>query len=112
MTLAIEKAVAVLQSVIGRTVETDAAIEIGGKRVPPELRIVESKRAIEAPQIRARCCLLRHLTIRGIVYSVADNEAKTVNPAWLQSGVKDSILRLKERGVCLGIFTHNSQSTV
>eukprot|EP00930_Biecheleria_cincta_P051224 TRINITY_DN36381_c0_g1_i1.p1 TRINITY_DN36381_c0_g1~~TRINITY_DN36381_c0_g1_i1.p1 ORF type:complete len:560 (+),score=69.27 TRINITY_DN36381_c0_g1_i1:80-1681(+) len=70
MVLALEKAGAVLQSVISRTVQTDRAREIGGKRVPPELRIIESKRAIEAPQISHRCRLVIPQAFHGIVFDM------------------------------------------
>lgn len=68
--LALEKCVGVLQGVIRRTVQTDAARELGGLRVPPELRIIECKRAIESPAIGPRCCLATARVFRGVVFDM------------------------------------------
>ena len=57
MPLALEKAGAVLQAVIRKTVTSSSAQMIGEKRVPPELRLIESKLEIESPSIRHRCRL-------------------------------------------------------
>eukprot|EP00931_Biecheleriopsis_adriatica_P040943 TRINITY_DN23450_c0_g1_i1.p1 TRINITY_DN23450_c0_g1~~TRINITY_DN23450_c0_g1_i1.p1 ORF type:complete len:381 (+),score=80.06 TRINITY_DN23450_c0_g1_i1:415-1557(+) len=165
MVLALEKAGAVLHGVISRTVKTDAAREIGGKRVPPELRIIESKRAVEEPEISVRCRLLSPRSFCGVVFDldgtltlpfqlnsvrmrartgapqdlgncadlvtwlrqkhatdrqalaaamdiVAEEEALAFNPPKLQPGVKECLLRLRNRGISLGIFTRNCQTSV
>jgi len=70
LSLAVEKCAAVLQGVIRRTVQTDAARQVGGKRVPPELRIIESKRTIEAPTLGPRCCLATPRVFRGVIFDM------------------------------------------
>lgn len=71
MPLALEKSAAVLRSVIGRTVNMDSTKLIGGKQVPPELRIIESKRAIEEPPFFVRCRLVdKALVFTGAVFDM------------------------------------------
>lgn len=53
---ALEKSVAVLQAVIRKTVRTSQGRVIGGKVVPPELRLLQCKAAIECPPVVKRCC--------------------------------------------------------
>jgi len=68
--LAMEKAAAVLQGVIGGTVAATAAFEVGGKKVPPELRIIQSKPVFENPVVRTRCRLVTPLDIKGVVFDL------------------------------------------
>eukprot|EP00928_Gymnodinium_smaydae_P021847 TRINITY_DN18552_c0_g1_i1.p1 TRINITY_DN18552_c0_g1~~TRINITY_DN18552_c0_g1_i1.p1 ORF type:complete len:540 (-),score=95.05 TRINITY_DN18552_c0_g1_i1:128-1747(-) len=88
MVLALEKSGAVLQSVLRRTVQTDCAFEVGGKRVPPELRIIESKRAIETPTVGMRCHLVNPRKFQGVVF---DMDGTLTLPFQL------NIARLRER---------------
>eukprot|EP00747_Dinoflagellata_sp_TGD_P194711 gnl/TRDRNA2_/TRDRNA2_62439_c1_seq1.p1 gnl/TRDRNA2_/TRDRNA2_62439_c1~~gnl/TRDRNA2_/TRDRNA2_62439_c1_seq1.p1 ORF type:complete len:388 (-),score=87.30 gnl/TRDRNA2_/TRDRNA2_62439_c1_seq1:54-1076(-) len=67
---ALEKAGAVLQAVIRTTVGLDGKQIIGGKTVPPELRIIESKRAIEEPPVCIRCRLVVPMEIRGVIFDM------------------------------------------
>ena len=79
--LALEKAGAVLQSVIRTTVASASAYVIGGKTVPPELRIIESKLAIESPSIRFRCQPLQPLNCSCVAFQysvVCDDSCKEV----------------------------------
>merc|ERR1719409_74128 len=56
---ALERTGACLQAVISETVRlSGGAREMGGVMVPPELRLVESKRLIEEVPIEVRCQLL------------------------------------------------------
>merc|ERR1712094_85005 len=67
---ALEKAGAVLQAVINRTVAVDSAKTIGGERVPPELRLIECKRVIEEPLVSFRCQLVEPLALKGVVFDM------------------------------------------
>lgn len=68
--VALEKAGAVLQAVLRRTISLESARTIGDKRVPPELRIIDCKRAVESPAVSVRCSLLEPLGLRGIVFDM------------------------------------------
>jgi len=67
---ALEKAGAVLQAVLRRTVSLGSARMVGEKRVPPELRIIDCKRSIESPAVSVRCSLLEPLGLRGVVFDM------------------------------------------
>lgn len=68
---AMEVAGSVLQAVIRETVRGGrTGREVKRKRVPPELRLVESKKHIEEPQVIARCRLMRPLGLQGIVFDM------------------------------------------
>merc|ERR1719253_1618792 len=68
--LALEKTGAVLQAVIRRTVQDNTAKQIGGKCVPPEINIIDSKRSIEEPDQRHCCRLVEPIDVRGIVFDM------------------------------------------
>ena len=76
--LALEKAGAVLQAVIRKTVASTSAKMIGEKRVSPELSIIASKLAIESPSIRFRCQPCPPLKFSGVVLQdgVVSEEAR------------------------------------
>lgn len=43
---------------------------IDGKSVPPELRIIDSKRTIEVPDVKAYCELLNPIDVKGIIFDM------------------------------------------
>ena len=65
--LALEKAAAVLQGVLRNTMATSSARMIAGKRVAPELRLVESKTVIESPMALHYCELVEPVKIQGVL---------------------------------------------
>lgn len=67
---ALERVGAVLQAVLKRTTSVNSEQMIGGKRVPPELRIVDSKRFIESPEVSIRCHLLEPQAFRGVIFDM------------------------------------------
>jgi len=79
--LALEKAGAVLQAVIRKTMASSSAQMIGDRRVPPELRLIESKAAIESPSIRFRCQLTPPLKVSCLAFHdavVSDSSCKDI----------------------------------
>merc|ERR1719506_3661396 len=72
MPLALEIVGSVMQAVIRNTMKAQTASPrtICGKFVPPELRLVESKRLIEAPRVITRCRPLGRHEFRGIVFDM------------------------------------------
>jgi len=68
--LALEIAGSILQAVIGNTVKSREAKTISGKRIPPELRLVESKRLIEGPRVHTRCRPLVQKQFKGIIFDM------------------------------------------
>jgi len=68
---ALEIVGSVLQAVIRETVKANSATLIAGKRVAPELRLIESKRLIEDPHVEAYCssCEPRP-EIRGVLFDM------------------------------------------
>lgn len=77
--LALEKAAAVLQGVLRNTVASSSARIIAGKRVSPELRLVESKAAIESPRVLHRCELVEPVSIKGVLFHEIGDAEKLVN---------------------------------
>lgn len=61
---------AVLQAVLRNTMARSTARTIGGKWVPPELRLLECKRAIEQPLITTRCELVEPLELRAVIFDM------------------------------------------
>lgn len=91
--LAVEKAAAVLQGVLRNTVSCRSAQMIGGKRVPPELRLVESKSIIESPTVLHRCQLVESLAITGVLFDLETLEdANTTLQLIQSSGLKVGII--------------------
>lgn len=88
--LALEKVGAVLQGVIGATVAQDKGREIGGKLVPPEIKIIGCKRIIEDPEVRWHCRLMGTPASepRGVVF---DMDGTLTQPGQLD------LVRLRER---------------
>lgn len=79
--LALEMAGAVLQAVIKKTMASSAAQMIADKRVPPELRLIESKVAIESPSILFRCQLTPPLNFACLAFHdavVGDGNCKGI----------------------------------
>lgn len=64
---ALEKTGAVLQEVLRRTVSLNSSRVINGKRVAPELKIIDCKQAIEDPPVVMRCHLVDPLKLLGVV---------------------------------------------
>eukprot|EP00438_Fugacium_kawagutii_P032867 Skav216126 [mRNA] locus=scaffold1946:273925:276132:+ [translate_table: standard] len=90
--LALEKAAAVLQGVLRNTVSSRSARMIAGKRVSPELRLVESKSVIESPVVSHHCQLVEPLGIAGVLF---DQET-------LEDGSKKMLETLKASGLKVG----------
>lgn len=66
---------------------------IGGKRVPPELRLVESKSIIESPTVLHRCQLVESLAITGVLFDLETLEdANTTLQLIQSSGLKVGII--------------------
>ena len=55
---------------INKTVEVDSEKTLGGKVVPPELRIIQSKSFIEHPSVTQYCRLVEPLEVKGIVFDL------------------------------------------
>ncbi|CAJ1366819.1 unnamed protein product [Effrenium voratum] len=90
--LALEKAAAVLQGVLSNTMASSKAFHVAGKRVSPELRIIESKTAIESPIIRHRCQLLEPPSFAAVLFEQdALREASLKSIQSLSSVVKVGI---------------------
>jgi len=62
--LALEKAASVLRGVIQETVTVNKSREVKGKRVLPELRLIQSKNIIEHPPMGMQCHLATPLGLR------------------------------------------------
>jgi len=102
---ALEKTGAVVQAVLQKTVSLDVARIIGGKCVPPELRILGSKRAIEEPCISMRCRLLEDPNILGIILDMdcdAFCSGEDRPAGCLLHGTRDLVERLSGAGLRLG----------
>lgn len=95
---ALEKTCAVLQAVIRHTAQTEARV-VGGKRVPPELRILDCKRAIESPEVVIRSRLVQPLNIAGVVLATP----QASEPADWMPGFRLAAASLAAKGVRLGL---------
>lgn len=96
--LALEKAAAVLQGVLRNTVSCKTARTIQGKRVSPELSLVESKSVIESPTIVHHCQLVESLGIAGVLFDeeTLDDESNKMLQLMKSSGLKVGIISKKD----------------
>jgi len=112
MPAALEHVGAVLQAVIQKTVSQKEAKIISGKRVPPELSIIDSKRAIEAPLVKLRCQLVDPPRILGVVFDLdAGIEGTLEERSAKLQGLEECIVGLTADGVKLGRMTRNLPET-
>ena len=95
--LALEKAAAVLQGVLRKTVSCKSARMISGKRVSPELSLVESKSVIESPVVVHHCELVESLDITGVLFDqeTLDDASNKMLQTIKASGLKVGILSKK-----------------
>lgn len=98
--VALEKTGAVLQEVLRRTVSVNMVQMIGGKHVPPELRIIDCKKVIEVPPVVMRCRLVDPLNILGVVFNLVG--------AIAHSDVKHCVEQLKSNYIHVGIITQSN----
>jgi len=114
---ALEKAGAVLQATIRETVRSHKGRTIGGKLVPPELRIISSKRAIEEPVVFTRCRLVVPLSPSptGILFEVVGlrvDAGKPLAECALGPSDREFLLQLAARGVPVGFATADGDHAV
>lgn len=119
--LALEKTGVVLQEVLRATVDPATGnterLFSDGRRVPPELRLVQSKRAIEDPQPRFRCRAVwpsSAAPFRGLLFDMevlfetgGENENKTVS---FRDGVLEMLVSLAD--VKVGLLTKQGRADV
>ena len=96
--LALEKAAAVLQGVLRNTVSCKTARTIQGKRVSPELSLVESKSVIESPTIVHHCQLVESLGIADVLFDeeTLDDASNKMLQLMKSSGLKVGIISKKD----------------